>query len=290
MNSLSIFLYIVSVVAWWAGFNYAAARASTTRRRKLFSTAAALALAWPFAFITLAAALATKAAANIMITVGDHINNTWDAAVNDEGDTTIVTKLTPMGTAMRVRHENSDTNTETVTETHPALADDAAKTAARATKKARAIHHNIRTATPTADAPRSAATTGTEEHPAARRNAGAPGNRDTNSQAANQGRNRNNQNGNNDTPTTARIYNATSGEWENTDIHKLPAGTVLHSSISNYYRTSDHLHTHRVGPWVSDSGLTITSSDLAAQIRRQWEGNNAYYTAITPTAMNTLSQ
>ena len=113
MNSLSIFLYIVSVVAWWAGFNYAAARASTTRRRKLFSTAAALALAWPFAFITLAAALATKAAANIMITVGDHINNTWDAAVNDEGDTT-----------MRVRHENSDTNTETVTETHPALADD----------------------------------------------------------------------------------------------------------------------------------------------------------------------
>lgn len=175
-------------------------------------------------------------------------------------------------------------------ETHHALADYAAKTAARATKKARAIHHNIRTATPTADAPRSAATTGTEEHPAARRNAGAPGNRDTNSQAANQGRNRDNQSGNNDTPTTARIYNATSGEWENTDIHKLPAGTVLHSSISNYYRTSDHLHTHRVGPWVSDSGLTITSSDLAAQIRRQWEGNNAYYTAITPTAMNTLSQ
>ena len=94
MNSLSIFLYIVSVVAWWAGFNYAAARASTTRRRKLFSTAAALALAWPFAFITLAAALATKAAANIMITVGDHINNTWDAAVSDEDDTTTVTKLT----------------------------------------------------------------------------------------------------------------------------------------------------------------------------------------------------
>lgn len=29
-----------------------------------------------------------------------------------------------MGTAMRVRHENSDTDTETVTETHPALADD----------------------------------------------------------------------------------------------------------------------------------------------------------------------
>lgn len=137
MNSLSIFLYIVSVVAWWAGFNYAAARASTTRRRKLFSTAAALALAWPFAFITLAAALATKAAANIMITVGDHINNTWDAAVNDEGDTTIVTKLTPMGTAMRVRHENtehrddtanghhenSDIETTTGEEAHPALAD-----------------------------------------------------------------------------------------------------------------------------------------------------------------------
>lgn len=175
-------------------------------------------------------------------------------------------------------------------EAHHALADYAAKTAARATKKARAIHYNIRTATPTADASRSAATTGTEEHPAARRNAGAQSNRDTNTQAANQGRNRDNQSGNNDTPTTARVYNATSGEWENTDIHKLPAGTVLHSSISNYYRTSDHLHTHRVGPWVSDSGLTITSSDLAAQIRRQWEGNNAYYTAITPTAMNTLSQ
>lgn len=138
MNSLSIFLYIVSVVAWWAGFNYAAARASTARRRKLFSTAAALALAWPFAFIALAAALATKAAANIMITVGDHINNTWDAAVSDEDDTTIVTKLTPMGTAMRVRHENtehdtdaanngcedSDIETTTSEETHPALADD----------------------------------------------------------------------------------------------------------------------------------------------------------------------
>lgn len=137
MNSLSIFLYIVSVVAWWAGFNYAAARASTTRRRKLFSTAAALALAWPFAFITLAAALATKAAANIMITVGDHINNTWDAAVNDENDTTIVTKLTPMGTAVRVRRENtehdtgtansgyedSDTSVATSEETRTALAD-----------------------------------------------------------------------------------------------------------------------------------------------------------------------
>lgn len=124
MNTIGIFFYIVSVIMWWAGFNYAAARASTARRRKLLSTAAALALAWPFAFIALAGALATKAAANIMIAVGNGINNTWDAAVNDEGDTTIVTKLTPMGTAMRVRHENSDTDTETVTETHPALADD----------------------------------------------------------------------------------------------------------------------------------------------------------------------
>lgn len=175
-------------------------------------------------------------------------------------------------------------------EAHHALADYASKTAERATKKARALHDNARAAAATRVAPRSAATTGTGEHPTTRRNAGAPGNQGTSSQAANQGRNRDNQSGNNDTPTTARIYNATSGEWENTDIHKLPAGTVLHSSISNYYRTSDHLHTHRVGPWVSDSGLTITSSDLAAQIRRQWEGNNAYYTAITPTAMNTLSQ
>lgn len=178
-------------------------------------------------------------------------------------------------------------------EAHHALADYAAKTAARATKKAREIHYNIRTVTPTADAPRSAATTGTEERPATRRNAGAQGNQGTSSQAANQGRNRDSRAGNNATPevpTIARVYNATSGEWENTDIHKLPAGTVLHSSISNYYRTSDHLHAHRVGPWVSDSGLTTTSSDLAAQIRRQWEGNNAYYTAITPTAMNTLSQ
>lgn len=111
MNSLSIFLYVISVVMWWAGFNYAAARASTARRRKLFSTAATLALAWPFAFIALAAALATKAAANIMIAVGDHINNTWDAAVSDEGDTIIVTKLTPMGTAMRVRRENTEHDT-----------------------------------------------------------------------------------------------------------------------------------------------------------------------------------
>lgn len=63
-------------------------------------------------------------------------------------------------------------------ETHHALADYAAKTAARATKKARAIHHNIRTATPTADAPRSAATTGTEGTPRSatkRRRARQPG-------------------------------------------------------------------------------------------------------------------
>lgn len=137
MNSISIFLYVISVVAWWAGFNYAAARASTERRRKLFSTAAALALAWPFAFIALAAALATKFAATIMIAVGDHINRTWDAAVSDEGDTTIVTKLTPIGTAVRVRRENtehdtsaanigyedSDIETTTGEEAHPALAD-----------------------------------------------------------------------------------------------------------------------------------------------------------------------
>lgn len=136
MNSISIFLYIISVIMWWAGFNYAAARASTARRRKLFSTAATLALAWPFAFIALAGALATKAAANLMITVGNGINNTWDAAVSDEGDTTIVTKLTPMDTAVRVRRENTehDTNeansgdedsdiaTTTGEESHPALA------------------------------------------------------------------------------------------------------------------------------------------------------------------------
>lgn len=123
MNSLSIFLYVVSVVAWWASFNYAATRTESPTRRKLLSTAAVLALAWPFAFIALAAALATKAAANLMITVGEHINNTWNAAVSDEDDTTIVTKLTPMGTAVRVRRENGDTDTETVTETRPALAD-----------------------------------------------------------------------------------------------------------------------------------------------------------------------
>ena len=136
MNTIGIFLYVVSVVAWWAGFNYAAARASTTRRRKLFSTAAALALAWPFAFIALAAALATKLAANLMIVVGDHINNTWDAAVSDEDDT-IVTKLIPMGTAVRVRRENTehgndtaassdedrDIATTTGEEAHPSLAD-----------------------------------------------------------------------------------------------------------------------------------------------------------------------
>jgi hypothetical protein len=126
MNTISIFLYAISVIMWWAGFNYAAARASTARRRKLFSTAAALALAWPFAFIALAAALATKAAANLMITVGEHINNTWDAAVSDEDDTTIVTKLTPMGTAVRVRRDNTehgDTDTTASEETRPALAD-----------------------------------------------------------------------------------------------------------------------------------------------------------------------
>lgn len=137
MNTIGIFFYIVSVVAWWAGFNYAAAHASTARRRKLFSTAAALALAWPFAFIALAAALATKAAATIMIAVGKHINNTWDAAVRDEDGSTIVTTLTPMGIAVRVRRENtehdtsaanngyedSDIETTTSEETHPALAD-----------------------------------------------------------------------------------------------------------------------------------------------------------------------
>lgn len=137
MNSISIFLYVISVIMWWAGFNYAAARTNTVRRRKIFSTAAALALAWPAAFIALAAALATKLAATIMIAVGEHINNTWDAAVSDEDDTTIATKLTPMGTAVRVRRENtehgtsaansgyedSDTDTETVTETRPALTD-----------------------------------------------------------------------------------------------------------------------------------------------------------------------
>lgn len=136
MNTISIFLYIISIIMWWAGFNYAAARASTTRRRKLFSTAAALALAWPFAFIALAAALATKLAANLMIAVGDHINNTWDAAVSDEDDT-IVTKLTSMGTAVRVRRENTehgndtaassdedrDIATTTGEEAHPSLAD-----------------------------------------------------------------------------------------------------------------------------------------------------------------------
>lgn len=104
--------------------------------RHQLSTAAAFALAWPAAFIALAGALATKLAANLMIAVGDHINNTWDAAVSDEDDT-IVTKLTPMGTAVRVRRENTehgndtaassdedrDIDTEAVTETRPSLAD-----------------------------------------------------------------------------------------------------------------------------------------------------------------------
>lgn len=109
MNSLSIFLYVVSIIMWWAGFNYAATRTESPTRRKLLSTAAAFALAWPAAFIALAGALATKAAANLMIAVGNGINNTWDAAVNDEGDDTIiVTKLTPMGTAVRVRRENTE--------------------------------------------------------------------------------------------------------------------------------------------------------------------------------------
>lgn len=138
MNTISIFLYVISVIMWWAGFNYAATRTESPTRRKLLSTAAALALAWPAAFIALAGALATKAAASLMIAVGNGINNTWDAAVSDEDDTTIVTKLIPMGTAMRVRRENtehddtdtansgyedSDTDTETVTETRPSLAD-----------------------------------------------------------------------------------------------------------------------------------------------------------------------
>lgn len=138
MNGLSIFLYVISVVMWWAGFNYAATRTESPTRRKLLSTAAAFALAWPAAFIALAGALATKAAANLMIAVGNGINSTWDAAVSDEDDTTIVTKLIPMGTAVRVRRENtehddtdtansgyedSDTDTETVTETRPSLAD-----------------------------------------------------------------------------------------------------------------------------------------------------------------------
>ena len=136
MNIMGIILYTISVIVWWAGFNYAAARASTARRRKLLSTAATLALAWPFAFIALAAALATKAAASIMIAVGEHINNTWDAAVSDEGDDTNTT-LTPTLTAMRVNRENTEHNTsaanngyedsdiETTTseETHPTLAD-----------------------------------------------------------------------------------------------------------------------------------------------------------------------
>ena len=137
MNSIGIFLYVISVIMWWAGFNYAATHTESPTRRKLLSTAAALALAWPCAFIALAAALATKAAANLMIVVGDHINRTWDAAVSDPDDTIIVTKLAPMGTAMRVRrentehntsaanngHEGDDTNAASSEETSPALAD-----------------------------------------------------------------------------------------------------------------------------------------------------------------------
>ena len=138
MNTISIFLYVISVVMWWTGFNYSATRTESPTRRKLLSTAAAFALAWPAAFIALAGALATKAAANLMIAVGNGINNTWDAAVRDEGDDTIVvTKLIPMGAAVRVRRENtehdtsaansgyedSDIETTTGEEVHPALAD-----------------------------------------------------------------------------------------------------------------------------------------------------------------------
>ena len=102
MNNTSIFLYTISVAAWWAGFNYAATRTESPTRRKLLSTAAALALAWPAALIALAGALATKLAANLMITIGDHINNTWDAAISDE---------------------DRDITTTTGEEAHPALAD-----------------------------------------------------------------------------------------------------------------------------------------------------------------------
>lgn len=125
MNTIGIFFYIISVVAWWAGFNYAATRTESPTRRKLLSTAAAFALAWPAAFIALAGALATKVAANLMIAVGNGINRTWDAAVSDGGDTIIVTKLTPMGNAMRVRRDNTEHGTDTAAseETRPALAD-----------------------------------------------------------------------------------------------------------------------------------------------------------------------
>ena len=72
-----------------------------------------------------------------MIAVGDHINNTWDAAVSDPDDEAI-TVLTPTGTAVRVQrentehgndtargnnHENGDTDTATSEEVRPALAD-----------------------------------------------------------------------------------------------------------------------------------------------------------------------
>lgn len=126
MNSLSVFLYIVSVIMWWTGFNYAATRTESPTRRKLLSTAAALALAWPATFIALAGALATKVAANLMIAVGNCINNTWDAAVSDPDDDAI-TVLTPTITAMRVRRESTergDNDTEAADETRMALADD----------------------------------------------------------------------------------------------------------------------------------------------------------------------
>lgn len=41
---------------------------------------------------------------------------------------------------------------------------------------------------------------------------------------------------------------------------------------------------------IDEALAGITSANLAAQIRLQYKGDNAYYTAITPTAMNTLSQ
>ena len=95
MNMMGIFFYIISVITWWAGFNYAATRTESSTRRKLLSTAAAFALAWPFAFIALMGALATKVAATLMITVGNGINSTWDTATGDinqdthSGDTRI---------------------------------------------------------------------------------------------------------------------------------------------------------------------------------------------------------
>lgn len=105
-------------------------------------------------------------------------------------------------------------------------------------------------------------TTGTKEQYGMRRNPNALNNQ-----------------GSNDTPATPPPHASTTPppeNGENVDIHKLPAGTVLHSGISSYYRTSDHILTHRVGPWVSDIGSTITSANLAAQIRLQYKGDNAY--------------